>query len=152
MLWKVSLVFSLAYALISEAMIARARFRLFKVAYTPIWHRKNPSISVLSLSSTAKSESEIEGLKAVNDNLMTNELKLFRKLTAEQQNKPLYSVFPNSVINSIVIVKPTTLDDLGRVKGIGPTRLKHYGNDNVMAIYCLFNASFLILLNHDFNL
>jgi superfamily II DNA helicase RecQ len=132
MLCKVSLILSLAYALISEAMIARVRFGLLKVTCEPIWHRTHPSISALSLSSTAKSESEIEGQKAVNENLMKNELKLFRKLTAEQQNRPLYSVFPNALIDSIVIVKPRTLDDLARIKGIGPTRLEEYGNDNDM--------------------
>ena len=71
--------------------------------------------------------SDAEGYKTVNDNLMRNELKLFRKLTSEQQNKPVYAIYHNSVIDNIVAVKPRNMDDLSRIKGIGPVRLKDYG-------------------------
>ncbi len=70
----------------------------------------------------AKPNRELTGAQSV---LFERLRSLRRELAA---GKPAYTVFPDSVLYDIAVECPTTLAVLGRIKGIGPSRLDQYGS------------------------
>jgi DNA helicase-2/ATP-dependent DNA helicase PcrA len=42
--------------------------------------------------------------------------------------KPAYTVFADAVLHDIAVAQPSSLGELGRIKGIGPTKLDRYGS------------------------
>ena len=63
-----------------------------------------------------------------NDKLnLFEELKSWRKKISDEIQKPIFLVFPNKVIEEIVITRPKSLEELSLVKGLGPVKLKKYG-------------------------
>ena len=50
-----------------------------------------------------------------------------------RDGKPAYVVFDNKTLAAIARQAPTTLRDLGRISGVGPTKLERYG-DAVIAL------------------
>ena len=44
-----------------------------------------------------------------------------------RDGKPAYVVFDNKTLVSIARMAPTTLQDLGRISGVGPAKLEKYG-------------------------
>src|SRR3989338_10412097 len=51
----------------------------------------------------------------------------FRNLQAKRQGMEGYKVLQYPTIEEIAKVLPTSLDELGKIKGIGPKKLKKYG-------------------------
>ena len=66
----------------------------------------------------------------VDDSLLAN-LKDWRKRVSK--GKPAYTVAHNSTLEAIAALKPSSLDELAAIKGVGPTFLKRHG-DQVLAI------------------
>lgn len=62
------------------------------------------------------------------DVALLDELKAWRKVQAADERKPAYMVLVDSVLMSIAASKPATIHELGRVKGIGMTKLDRYGS------------------------
>ncbi len=60
-----------------------------------------------------------------------DELRRFRE--GARQGKPAYVVFDDKTLVAIADALPTTLADLARVKGVGPSKLEQYG-DAVLAL------------------
>ena len=54
-------------------------------------------------------------------------LKKWRADQAEQENVPLYMVAQNKWLEDIVRMPVRTLDDLGKVRGLGEWRVQKYG-------------------------
>ena len=52
-------------------------------------------------------------------------LRVLRRQLAA--GKPAYTVLPDSTLREIARVRPTSLDELAAVKGVGPAKLKQYG-------------------------
>jgi ribonuclease D len=50
-----------------------------------------------------------------------NELKSWRKRTADELLKPVFNVVRNAVIEELVRSKPRTLDELKQLPGVGPS-------------------------------
>ena len=50
-----------------------------------------------------------------------------------RNGKPAYTVFDNATLTAIATVKPTSLQTLARIKGIGPAKLEQYG-EAVLAV------------------
>ena len=48
--------------------------------------------------------------------------------------KPAYTVFADSVLHDIAITRPTTLGELSRIKGVGPSKLDQYGAAMLAAV------------------
>jgi DNA helicase-2/ATP-dependent DNA helicase PcrA len=60
-------------------------------------------------------------------------LKAWRRERAKADEVPAYVVFHDSTLSSIAATKPTSLAELGRVSGVGPTKLERYGEE-VLAV------------------
>ena len=54
-------------------------------------------------------------------------LLAWRKRTAAAEGVPAYIVFSNDTLAKIAAAEPQTLDDLGRIRGVGPVKLSRYG-------------------------
>lgn len=48
--------------------------------------------------------------------------------------KPAYVVFDDATLERIALALPASLDDLARVKGVGPAKLEAYGDDVLLAV------------------
>ena len=60
-------------------------------------------------------------------------LKAWRLERARADEVPAYVVFHDSTLASIAEQRPTSLGELGRVAGVGPTKLERYGRE-VLAV------------------
>jgi len=63
-----------------------------------------------------------------DDVALLNELKAWRTIQAEEERRPAYMILVDTVLMSIAASKPATIHELGRVKGIGMTKLDRYGS------------------------
>lgn len=55
------------------------------------------------------------------------DLKDWRKRTAEELQQPLFQILSNNAIEAIAVQRPTDLFNLAGISGIGPKKLKKYG-------------------------
>ncbi len=62
-----------------------------------------------------------------DDNILLNKLKLLRLDIAKQRRLPAYTVFHDSTLIQMSQTKPTNEIDMLEIDGIGPTKLKKYG-------------------------
>ena len=74
-----------------------------------------------------------EVIQKDTDNALSNELKLWRTRTSQELNKKTYHIFPNKVIEGIVVLKPKNKDQLSIINGVGPKILSDYG-ENILEI------------------
>ncbi|TWI02756.1 ATP-dependent DNA helicase RecQ [Luteimonas cucumeris] len=80
-----------------------------------------------------KRERERNGRAAPTANLQAADQPLFdalrelRAQLAREQNLPAYVIFHDSTLRNIAEQRPTSLDDLAQVGGIGGTKLARYG-------------------------
>jgi ATP-dependent DNA helicase RecQ len=77
---------------------------------------------------SAKRVAQTEG--PIEDSLL-NSLKEWRLRASN--GKPAYTVAHNSTLEAIATIKPSTLDDLAAIKGVGPTFVKRHG-EQVLAL------------------
>jgi superfamily II DNA helicase RecQ len=56
-----------------------------------------------------------------------DKLRQIRKDLAEKQGIPVYAVFTNDHLASMVKTRPTTLKDIAALPGVGEARVKQYG-------------------------
>jgi len=54
-------------------------------------------------------------------------LKAWRTEEARRRGMPPYVIFHDRTLEALAAARPRTLDELGRVKGIGPSKLETYG-------------------------
>ena len=54
-------------------------------------------------------------------------LKRWRNMVAQAEKKPIFVIFSNTTLEEIVYMQPRNLTELHRVKGVGPTKLRRYG-------------------------
>ena len=123
--------------------------RLFHVAITRAsaaativtGDRPSPFIAELTAApgSTAPVRAERAALKLVpplpatrpGEQLQGSDAALFEELRATRKHlaagKPAYTVVSDATLAAIAAARPTTLADLSRIKGIGPSKLEQYG-------------------------
>ncbi len=70
----------------------------------------------------------IQNAKNTEVNLMAK-LKEWRAKLAREYNLPAYIIMHDKTIIEIIENNPSTIEELGRVKGVGPAKLEKYGND-----------------------
>jgi ATP-dependent DNA helicase RecQ len=63
------------------------------------------------------------------------QLRSWRAQQAKTQSIPPYVIFHDSVLREIAAVHPSSVEELGQVKGVGASKLQRYG-DAVLAILC----------------
>jgi DNA helicase-2/ATP-dependent DNA helicase PcrA len=68
------------------------------------------------------------------DGPVVEALKAWRKKRASADGVPAYIVLSDAHLNGIAAKMPSSLDELARCAGIGPTKLERYGDEIVAAI------------------
>lgn len=61
------------------------------------------------------------------DALLYEALRLWRLAEAKGQSIPPYVIFHDSVLRDIAALRPSTLDELAQIKGVGASKLERYG-------------------------
>ena len=80
-----------------------------------------------------KTRSSSGGGKSAKADLTGPEAELFEQLrawraaTAKEQGVPAYVVFHDATLRAIATAAPTTIDELGRLSGVGAAKLDRYG-------------------------
>jgi len=66
-------------------------------------------------------------------------LRSMRLELAKEQNVPPYVIFHDATLHEIVAAMPTTLDELGRIHGVGTRKLKNHG-ERVLQIVSAYRS------------
>jgi len=64
---------------------------------------------------------------STDEGAVFNALKLWRKEEADSLEVPAFVIFGNSTLRAIAVEKPSTLQALAGISGIGPVKLEAYG-------------------------
>ena len=54
-------------------------------------------------------------------------LRTWRAAEAKAQRIPPYVIFHDTVLRDIAAVRPTSIEELGQIKGVGTSKLQRYG-------------------------
>ena len=60
-------------------------------------------------------------------------LRAWRSAEAKTQSVPPYVIFHDTVLREVAAVRPSSLNELGEIKGVGASKLQRYG-DGVLAV------------------
>ena len=69
------------------------------------------------------------------DEALYERLRAWRLEQAQVQGKPPYVIFHNNILRRIAAAQLSTLDELAAIKGVGPAKLKKYGQA-IIALLC----------------
>lgn len=64
-------------------------------------------------------------------------LRTWRKDKSNELQQPEFMIFPNATLNALAKGKPRSMNDLEKIKGMGPAKITRYGDD-LMAILNAF--------------
>jgi len=64
-----------------------------------------------------------------------DQLRAWRTLTAQASNVPAYTVFTDATLQAIAEIRPSTLEELAKISGVGPIKLTRYGSDLLGLLY-----------------
>ncbi len=64
---------------------------------------------------------------ADSDRPLFESLRALRAELARQQNVPAYVIFHDATLREMATQRPGTLKELGRINGVGATKLDRYG-------------------------
>lgn len=81
-------------------------------------------------SSAPPDDAEIDTSKetlAVDAEALYEELRAWRLAMAKEAELPAFCVFHNATLRCIAEKRPTTMEQLNAIKGIGPKKLEQYG-------------------------
>ena len=92
------------------------------------WSGK-PSRFLQELGIRGQTSKGSEPAVALPDTPVFAALRAWRAERAKADEVPAYVVFHNSTLAEIAERSPRTLTELGRVPGVGPTKLERYGDD-----------------------
>ncbi|MDY3678375.1 MAG: ATP-dependent DNA helicase UvrD2 [Actinomyces urogenitalis] len=79
-------------------------------------------------SSRRQAAAEFEAENDASTVALFEELRRWRGEVASSKSVPAYSVFADSTLRLIAILKPSTLPQLSAVHGVGPVKLAEYGD------------------------
>jgi ATP-dependent DNA helicase RecQ len=94
-----------------------------------VWLRRDPESIKRKISKTERAARAREGFEGVHDDPLWQALKAKRLALAKDQGVPPYVIFHDSTLLEILNQKPQTLDQLGRISGVGQAKLARYGDD-----------------------
>ena len=76
---------------------------------------------------------DLSGIRVFNERLFML-LRVKRKEIADDEGVPAYVIFSDATVTDMATKQPTTIQDLGRISGVGSMKLKRYGNAFVREI------------------
>ncbi len=79
-----------------------------------------------TVASTRTGSATAHALSADDEPLFEN-LRSLRARLAREQNVPAYVIFHDATLRGIASQRPRTLEDLGRINGMGVSKLERYG-------------------------
>jgi ATP-dependent DNA helicase RecQ len=86
----------------------------------------NPLLGETRPASRARTPRPVEKLPEGSETLF-DALRAWRMTVAKAQSVPPYVIFHDSVLRDIAAVCPATIAELAEIKGMGGTKLEHYG-------------------------
>ena len=89
---------------------------------------------IKTTSTGKKARSNAGGSLAGPDKVLWESLRELRKRLAAEQDIPPYMIFHDATLMEVVSHQPQSLDALGRISGVGASKLEHYGEDFVAAV------------------
>jgi len=93
-----------------------------------VWLRQDPEPQ-RRISKAERASRAREAFAGAQDDPLWLALKAKRLELARDQGVPPYVIFHDSTLLEILNQKPQTLDDLGRLSGVGQAKLAKYGDD-----------------------
>jgi DNA helicase-2/ATP-dependent DNA helicase PcrA len=60
---------------------------------------------------------------------LLDQLREWRTLTAQATKVPAYTVFTDVTLQAMAEIRPSTLDELAKISGVGPIKLTRYGEE-----------------------
>ncbi len=96
----------------------------------------NPSTVKQKTSSKTNRQAiqEVTNVNSVDAEMLFQKLRKLRKKLADAQAVPPYVIFGDSTLRKIAIEQPRTLEEFGKISGVGEYKLSHYGNQFIEEI------------------
>jgi len=94
-----------------------------------VWLRRDPEPARRKASKAERASRFKEAFAGANDDPLWLALKAKRLELAKEQGVPPYVIFHDSTLLEILNQKPQTLDELGRISGVGQAKLTRYGDE-----------------------
>jgi ATP-dependent DNA helicase RecQ len=95
----------------------------------PVWLRQDAEPARRKSSKAERSARAREAFSGASDDPLWQALKAKRLELAREQGVPPYVIFHDSTLLEILNLRPQTLDEMGRISGIGQAKLLRYGDD-----------------------
>ncbi len=93
-----------------------------------VWLRRDAEPAKRKSSKAERASRAKEGYEGVTDDPLWQALKAKRMELAKEQGVPPYVIFHDSTLLEILNNKPQTLDEMGRISGVGQAKLAKYGD------------------------
>jgi superfamily II DNA helicase RecQ len=91
------------------------------------WLREHPEFNTLEAAPAPAEAAEPEPAEGDKYTALQKALWLWRRRMAEELGQPVYVIMSNDLMLRVAELRPQTLDELGRLPGIGAQRLQYYG-------------------------
>ncbi|WP_024875158.1 DNA helicase RecQ [Saccharomonospora piscinae] len=91
--------------------------------------RRDPAAAVRSAKVTASRERAEPVELDAEAGAVFERLRAWRAATAKEQGVPAYVIFHDATLRQIATTRPSSVDELGAVNGVGQNKLAKYGED-----------------------
>jgi hypothetical protein len=126
-----------------EVFIKIACMKFGLDGFTTIGYLQTKANADIDFKGTSKLTSLPKSIisKNIENAELYEELKTWRNALADENNMPTYMVVPFKVLVDLATYLPTTIAELGTIKGMGKTKVNQFGEDIIAIIskYCELN-------------
>ena len=106
-----------------------------------VWLRRDADPAQRKSSKAERGSRMREAFAGANEDPLWQALKAKRMELAREQGVPPYVIFHDSTLLEILNQKPQTLDEMGRISGIGQAKLAKYGDAFLLVVEDAANGS-----------
>jgi ATP-dependent DNA helicase RecQ len=103
--------------------------------------RKQRSVFIAVPRKTIEQESGDENPRMAESELLFDRLRHLRKKVADSQGVPPYVIFHDSSLRLMAQLKPNSLEEFGRISGVGQRKLQQYSDIFLAAIRDFYQES-----------
>ena len=105
-----------------------------------VWLRRDANPAKRKSSKAERGSRLREAFAGANEDPLWQALKAKRMELAREQGVPPYVIFHDSTLLEILNHKPQTLDEMGRISGVGQAKLAKYGDAFLQVVEDLANG------------